>query len=219
MFKRKRNGEPLIESVKETVRKMCKWRDACDGLFTVESEIEVGENFVGLDVKGVDEVDMRSFAKLIASIGADGVGHVADYCINFEKQTLTFQFESLSRKVRSAIVPSVQDESAAFKEYESMKSSAPDECHEDILTASKCMAAIKSCVSTLQLQMMQCDMKILPGLIVISARGMRKMDKKMNDKMFEIQAKHEVGIVVNVSPKNNQCLQISVKKRKETVNL
>jgi len=217
MFKRKRSREPLLDSVNETVRKLHEWRDACDGLFTVESEIDVGENFVCLEVKGIDEVDIRSFVKLIA-----GIGHVADYTINFEAQCMTLVFESASRRVRPAPEPSAEDETVANREFEYMvRLNTTNECDDDLRTASKCMAVVFGSVpaSELHMKLVTVQMTTLPGLIIITARGLRKIDKLMLARLRKMQTDHDVDIVAFVSPKNNQCLQISVKKRKETVNL
>jgi len=217
MFNRKRKAEnPLVASVNDAVRKVCAWEDACGGKYTVDTDTEVGSDYVSLDIKGVDEVRASDFLALVAQDP-----HVAAYSCNFAKQTLSLVFEAQRRKVPSVttpVVPKKQHEDLS-KELELVKAHATLEREEDLVTVCECVLAVKSTLSFMRSRQVMFDYTSTPGLILITVRGLTAVDTKLFATFRSLRADFGAEVVLVLSPKPDQCVQINVKKGKATINI
>jgi hypothetical protein len=226
MFSRKRKLEnPLVVSVDSLVQKVCEWEDACGGKYTVETETVVGSDFVSLSIKGVDEVIANDVLELV-----DQDPLIAKYTCDFTKQTLSFVFETHRRKIAyspripeigpCASIESKQNE-AIQKELKSIKPYAGLDTEEDLVTVCKCVVAVKSSLSILNIvsEPVTFDFTSTPGLVRITVQGLSKVEGKLFTTFKKLRDDFDAEIVLILAPLSEQCIQISVKKAKATVNI
>ena len=227
MFSRKRKPEnPLVESMNGLVRKICEWKDACGGKYTVSTETVRGPDFISLDITGVDEILADNVMDLVAQDP-----NIARYSCDFAKKTMSFVLETLSRK--SPHVPSVvpntgalaprtqsQDDEALQKE---LRIARPHfkETEEDLIMACKCVVAVKRSISVLNIlsESTKFDHTSTPGLIRITVLGLAKVDMKLLAAFKRFRSEFDAEVILILSPREEQCVTISLPKAKLVINI
>ena len=227
MFSRKRKVEnPLVVSVNDLVRKICEWKDACGGKYTVDTETVVGSDYVSLDIKGVDEVRANDVMDLVAQDP-----HIARYSCNFTKQTLSFVLETNRRKAPNApVVPTAgpcavrtdsKDSGELENELKAVRPHAAVETEEDLIMVCKCVVAVRRSFSVLNVisEQVKFDYTSTPGLIRVSVHGLAKVDKTLFAIFKKLSDEFDAEVVLIMSPRSERSVQISLAKAKATVNI
>jgi hypothetical protein len=95
------------------------------------------------------------------------------------------------------------------------------EAEEDLAMVCKCVIAVRKSISILNSlsQQIMFDFTSTPGLIRITIRGLAKIETKLFTTFKKLRDEFDARVVLVVSPKIEQCVQISVKKGKATVNI
>jgi hypothetical protein len=221
MFSRKRKAEsPLVASVNRLVSTVCKWEDACGGKYTVDTKTVIGSDFVSLDIKGVDEIRTNDVLELV-----EQDAHIAKYL------TLSFVFESHRRKARNAqieqsaaplaVINTNKDKEALENELKFVRPHVGSEAEDDLVMIYECVVAVRKSISILNSlsQQVAFDYTSTPGLIRITVRGLAKIETKLFTTFKKLRDEFDAHVVLVVSPKTEQCVQISVKKGNATVNI
>jgi hypothetical protein len=226
MFSRKRKPEnPLVVSVNDLVRKVCEWEDACGGKYTVETEMVRGQDYISLDVKGVDEVLADNIMDIVAQDA-----NIVRYVCNFAKQTLSFEFETPRRKVPNAPIvpasgpvsaqPDSYDDDALQKELITARLLFK-ETEEDLVMACKCVIAVRHATPVLNILAgaTKFDYTSTPGLIRITVIGLAKVDAKLFAVFKRLRSDFDAEVVLIMSPREERCVTIRLPKAKLVINI
>lgn len=216
----------MTVSENELVDAICEWEDACGGKYTVHKEKFKGHDYISLDITGVDEVLADDVFDLVSR---DPL--IARYSCDFAKQALTFVLETHRRKVPNAplVAPTgpvsgnaeSTDQLALQKELDAVRPHALTETEEDLVMVCKCVLAVRRSISMLNKisDSVKFDYTSTPGLFRITARGMAKVEPKLFAAFKRLRADFDAEVMLILSPKSEQCVQISLKKAKALVNV
>ncbi len=221
-MRKRRREDPLESSVNDVVRRICAWEDACGGRFTVDTETLVGDDFVELRVRGVDEVRLLDVVEVV-----EKVPHIVDYGCYFATQCLWFKFETGDDSKKKRIAPDEdskrETEEALEEEYQRLRPRLKTETDEDTRDVCRLVIAMKSVVPALHAKGVRVDLTPTPGVIVVNFKGLPRLDMPMIRQLRSLGGGAEnnvrVDAVVFLSPKETQCVRVCVKKSRNTVNI
>jgi hypothetical protein len=225
MFKKRKRSEsepaPLKEKVQKVVSQIGVWEDACGGRYTLECKSKLGDDYVDLEIYGVEEINLEKLSTLVkanSSIGSyvcvlqravqsDRVSRTGHLCLTFENK---------SSEARTTVLDEATLQKEVQKEFSDMKKYMTSESEEDILLAAKCSATVKTAASAVICQMITFGVTSTPGLITLVLTGMHTVDKTLCECLQRISVDNPLTILINVE---KAFLQFNISKRRSTVNI
>lgn len=207
MFRKRKKEESesdLSRPVKEAVRKICEWKDACGAHFAVRTKTKVGDDFVLLEIFGVDELSLDDLFSL-----ADDVPLITDYSCTFAKNDkpgcLSFTFENVDREKRKkSKVEDVEEGGCSDGEDDEMK------------TAETCFHVLKKYLSVADAVNAKFTSTSTPGLIVVTAHDISALDMHCCAPLRRLCEKKAIKTRIFLEKKY---VQMNIRKKKGIVNI
>jgi hypothetical protein len=206
-------ADPLTRSVQNLISRVCDLEDACGGKFTIETETTIGIDYLHLEIRGVDELNVKDMLQL-----TEGSEHIVAFVCNLTKQHLEFRFEMSHRKKRVAEEEIQSSDEAVKKQFAIVKNLVHSDTEdEDVMTVCKYILAIKDSLPVMQMHLVKFDFTTIPGVIMITVKGIQRIEKHLFLRLKKIIDDTQSDITIFLAER--QCLRICVKKRKHTVNV
>jgi hypothetical protein len=221
--KRKRDVEenaPLKEKLKEVISQLGGWEDACGGRYTVECNIKVGDDYIDVEVFGLDDFDLKQLSALVKKNKS-----IASYKCVLPRMTgqvkghMCLTFENGPTDESPNKIPKTSDD--AFKkmvdaEFLDMKKKMTTENEGDVMLAAKCFACVKIESSALVSHMLTVSVTSTPGLITLVLTGVGKLERALCERLMLISEEGSLKVIINLE---KGYLQFNISKRRSTVNI
>lgn len=208
MFRKRKNRDSesdLSQLVKEAVKKVCEWKDACGAKFAVETKTRIGDDFVLLEIFGVDEFRLSDLFAL-----TDDIAVITDYSCNFAKNDksgcLSFTFENIDRakKNKSTTVP------------DDPTSEEDNEEGEEVKLATTCFHLMKKHLSVADAVNAKCTTTSTPGLVVVTTHNISGLDKQCCSALRDLCESKGIKTWIYLEKKY---VQMNIRKKKGIVNI
>lgn len=221
MFKKRKNRDStdeLSEAVKEAVSRVCAWRDACGAFFAVETNTKVGEDFVILELRGIDELLISDLFGL-----ADNIPYITDYSCVFAKNDakgfISLTFENISGEKKSKKAEQDEDDTRYIEEDSEILEAhkkIPSAEENDIKISTMCFIRLKKHLCMIDALKVTFSTTSTPGLLVLGVHGLTVADKKFCESVRKICDAEKVKFEVHLE---KNYAQLNIKKKKGIVNI
>jgi len=218
MFSRKRGraeeNRSLAQNVKDLVKRVCDWEDACGAKFTVETSARIGEDFVILDIFGLDEINMKHIQRANKSDPCIA-SHSCHFATTAVRGKISFVFENTTRtEERGRVV--VADETELQSEIKRLSQLMPTVRAEDIRACCRCICSAKH-EEQLEFRKIRITATNTPGVVTIEVHGLSRLGDVLLQKLRQILDEDE-NVSINIYIERSY-LQFNIKKKRSTVNI
>ena len=202
MFRKRKNRESgcdLSDVVKDVVKKICEWTDGCGSKFAIETKTKIGEDFVLLDVFGVDELFFEDLFSL-----AEEVPAITEYSCRFshdeERGAICFVFENADRANRKK---AKRDEQCL-------------ESKEEIEIARCCFQTLKTHLSEEDGKNAKFTSTSTPGLIVVTTHNLSSLGPSCCEALKAFCKSQKIQLKIYL---DKGYVQFNINKIKKLVNI
>lgn len=211
--KRKKAEEhPLEQSQRKIIDIIGRWKDECDFEYAYKIERVVGEDFINLDLMGIESVKLSDVCQLAS------VDHVTRFYCDLDKGSIAVKLEMRVGGLTTTSPSTYQN--ILPRDNEGLRSKLREaECSQDEINRAYGMVELyKKKALEKEHIFPDTEMNIVtknyPGMLAVYLRGIHRID---SDVMMALNERDET--VTSWIELENNILRFDVKKNKAMINL